>query len=591
MFGADVVYLFMVTALATVGSSDLPPFFSQPRATGLLCTSFEKLENGLVFPTHRQTTPDEWFYEVWKPHLNSAALCHKVRCNGASDATWLHYLHNIPPIARKHSWNKLFMTYGVFKENCKSKGMDGEDVLALFMLVIDLDGIATLKDVAIIAAAFPDCAIIKSTGIQIFMRFAGDYETAIRMLSALATLAVKLCPHLRYDKKCHFRDDGSVANHINHAYRLPWGSCKSDGKEKVLSFLPKSGKIADVCNIFNMHKLEMPPLVVTKDDTLDIKDVAQNPLPTVQKSVPRKKTFSGSEGIKHQEYDVIRQTLTDCILAGMSRTAAENEVASMKWTYHREAYLRRTLHKASLKSAEKSKLPASVAAAIRADMKEINFRLGPTSNKRTWCQKTFTLAAHRAWSFEFLFYQPDITMEEAIAAFFYRAEFKKVRTMSIAAIGEAAVRKDLENLWNKYFHPDLSDNPYVNFQPVSRATLALVLRKARLLGKFKMAVINSLLALSEQQTRAALAVLCAEGKITKDGNNNGRVYRVVQEEKIEEEGYDYRVPAICGSNMCSSIRSGCSGLDNEPTKHDFSPQTRFTEPIKRKIRPPALLRI
>ncbi len=167
------------------------------------------------------------------------------------------------------------------------------------------------------------------------------------------------------------------------------------------------------------------------------------------------------------------------------------------------------------------------------------------------------------------------------------------RTPVIAAIGKAAVVKDLETLWTKYFHPDLEDNPYVNLQPVSRSTLALVLRKARLLGKFKMADIKSLLALSEQQTRAALAVLCADGKILKDGKNNGRVYRAVEEKKkdTEKESYDHRVPAICGSNIGNATRFGSSGLDNEPTRHDFSPQTLFTEPIKRKLRPPALLRI
>jgi len=139
----------------------------------------------------------------------------------------------------------------------------------------------------------------------------------------------------------------------------------------------------------------------------------------------------------------------------------------------------------------------------------------------------------------------------------------------------------------------LADNPYVTFQPVSRSNLALVLRKARLLGKFKMADINKLLALSEQQTRAALAVLCADGKITKKGKNNGRVYRAVEEKKkdTEEESYDHRVPAICGSNRGSSTRSSCSSLDSAPTRHDFTPQNRVMEHIKCKIRPPTLLRI
>lgn len=587
----------MVTGTTTVSSSDLPHFFYPTKDTGIKCSDFEIVVNAIDFPTHRQATADESFYLILKPHLNTALLSHKVRCNGVGKATWLYSIYDIPEHARKHSWNKLFMTYAVFKdkEDCTGSGSDDEDVLQVFMLSIDLDGIATMENVATLRAVFSECVIVMSTGIQILMRFSGDYETGIRMLSALATLAEKLCPNLRYDRRCHFRDDGSVANHRNHPMRLPYGSKKSDGEEKVLCFIPKSGEIADVSHVFNTHDVEMPPLVITQENDEHIKDSPKKLLPkqkTMGSRKKRKNIFRGSEGYKYEEYDKIRQALTDCVLKGMNRAQAENEVASMPWLYHTERYLRRTLHKASLKCIEKSKLPREAVERIRRDTQLLTYRLGPSSLKRLKIQKSFYLGAQRAWAYEFLFYVPSMTREEAIEAFFKWPEFKKVRALSIAAIGEEAVREDLARLWDKFNHRDLIDNPYVNLQPVSRATKALVYRKARLLRKFKMAGIQEQLALSEPQTRTALSKLCEEGKLKKDGNNSGRVYSVVEE---EEEGgclcspFDCRVPAISGMNRGVKSRSDCYGLDTAPTRHDIPHHKRFTEPIKRKIRSPVFL--
>ena len=270
-------------------------------------------------------------------------------------------------------------------------------------------------------------------------------------------------------------------------------------------------------------------------------------------------------------------------------------VIATKWTYHSASYLRRTIHKGSLKSAEGKTLPTAVWQGIRKDMQQLTCRLGPSSLKRVKYQKTPTLQASRAWSFEFLYYQEGITLNEAIEAFFYRKEFEKVRKMSIAAIGEKAVMEDLVRLWNKYYHPDLADNPYFGLSPVSRSTVDLVYRKAQLLGKFKLSAIRKLLALSKSQTRAALSILCESGKLIKDGENSGRVYRVAKINSSNKKRLcDCIVSAMFGSNIDANDKSGMSyrnTWDSPPILHDFSSPIRKSDRGKRENKPQIPLQI
>jgi hypothetical protein len=578
-----------VTPAITATPDELPPFYVAPCINDISAYSSIPLK-GHDFGTHRETRADEWFACVCEELINSGHVTCDTRCNSAGRAPWRYPLHEIPEHAAKYQRNKLFMTYGVFKfkSECTGDGMDHEDIAFDPIRVIDIDGKATIEQLAIIAEKLFNVGLIKSTGIQCFMRSSEDWPTEARMCFAIGCYLETLVHPLYFDRGCHLNKDGSVGNHRNHAFRLPWGSCKPGGVEKVRSWLPHDKKLATVREVFTMLELEMPPLVIRENITsLAINRVIE---PTHRNN---SKKYSESE--KHEEYDRIRQELTDLVVSGTARLDAEKEVAAMKWKYHRPSYLGRTLEKAALKVSDGKRMPDVVWKGILEDMKELTYQLGPYSNKRRNFQKTMALFGARAWSFEFLYYQEGITLPEAIEAFFYRPCFKKVRDMSIKAIGEAAVREDLARLWNKYYHPDLINNPYHGLDDVSKSTLNLVLRHAKQLGTFKIGNICELVNLSKTQTRAALVTLCDEGKLTFIGKNRGRIYRVAKNAIAPEEACDdYRVPAITGiktidnRNSTMSIRNSSESM---PVLHDFTNQYRIPDKPKRNPEPQPHLKI
>ena len=577
------------TSAITATPDELPPFYEAPRVNDISSYSTIPL-NGYDIGTHRETRGDEWFACVCEELINAGHVTYDTRCNGAGRAPWRYPLHEIPKHAQKYSWNKLFMTYGVFKfkSECTGDGMDHEDIAFDPIRVVDIDGKATLKQLAIIAKTVPNAALIKSKGIQCFMRSSEDWPTEARMLFAIGCYIEKLVCPLYFDRGCHLNKDGSVGNQRNHAFRLPWGSCKPHSKEKVRSWLPNDKKLASVREIFTMLKLEMPPLVVRED----IKENAQD---RVIQPASKKNVRKTSESEKHEEYDRIRDALTELVLTGTPRLDAEKAVANMRWKYHRPNYLIRTLKKAALKVSDGKKVPDSVWKGILEDMKELVYQLGPYSNKRRNFQRTMTLFASRAWSFEFLYYQAGITLPEAIEAFFYRPCFQKVRDMSIKAIGEAAVREDLARLWNKFYHPDLANNPYYGFGGVSKATLAQVYKNAKILKTFKLGAIYELVNISKSQTRAALRILCDDGKLTFSGKNRGRLYSVKKAAIVPKEACsDYRVPAITGNKFIrnrSSVTISHNLIDNLPVLHDFTHQYRIPDKPKPVLEPQPPLRI
>ena len=435
----------------------------------------------------------------------------------------------LPKCFVKYAGNKTYFLPAVLKEmkyctpkgkDSTGKGMDHEDVLYDPIRVIDIDikkrqKPATTKHVGILAALLPSSALILSNGCQIYLVSSEPWEIEATMLAVIGRfLASKT--GLVYDASTHLRGNGTAANHRNHPYRAPIGACKNG---KVRSWLPRSGEMASVRNVFNALGLTFPS-----------ENTEESASATSSADTPKKEKgpVSGSMAAQHLEFHKIREALTNLIKNEKLRRAdAEQEILGMKWEHHSRDGLKATLPTVRLIS-DTAALPDEVWASIRADLAELPCQLGPVSTKRWLRQQTKTVRAIRAWAFEGTYYLPSITFEEAMKLFFSDPRFAKIRQLSIAAVGETAVREDLRRCWDTWYYPDYKKNPFKKLALVSKPTLNLVRSKAKKLRKFKMAEIRKeIMRLSVRQIRQALQQLVIDGDLIPSGNTSGKKYEFV----------------------------------------------------------------
>jgi len=455
------------------------------------------------------------------------------------------------------NWKKrvpsLGMTPGVFRDG---EGMDHENIIFDPIRVIDLDrptgsSGATTRQVELLARVVPGTALLKSNGVQMFLRSSESWQEEAPMLAVIGRNLEKMVAPLFYDSTCHLKKDGSPGNHRNHAYRCPWGACDSG---PVRCWLPVAGRLATVREVFNMLALTLPPRKVELDildnsdqqDRLSESDINGGRLEMSRKSrfhtgpcvtpVPQGQgSRAGSFQPNHDEFDKIRQLLGDLLKQGVPRPEAESRISGMPWEFHSRSHLEKILPSVRPKGNGDGKwLSDEEWKKVAADLKELTFRLGPCSNKRAYYQQTRTVRATRAWSFESLFYY-GLTCDEAIAAFMAWKECEKIRQLSIDAIGLEAVIEDLRRCWEQFNTAGYADAPFANLPKVSPRTVALVGRKADGLGKFSLGDLRKGLSLSPTQTRAALGELCKSGRIVPSGKNKGRIYRVVERKEKKEE--------------------------------------------------------
>ena len=413
------------------------------------------------------------------------------------------------------------MMPGVFKirKQCRGKGMRHEDVLFDPVRVIDMDRAkgdtpATLQQVELVAGMLPGAAILRSNGMQVFFRSSEPWEVEAPMLAALGRHLEFFLYPLFYDDCCHLKLDGTPGNHRNHCYRAPWGSCDQG---PVRCWIPETDRLMTVREAFNQLGLDLPAPSVGFVGFSDPEDAEEIPLTVESRKMSTKSTSSrgGSLAPNYEEFDRIRQLLTNLLKQGLSRQEAEAKILAMPWEHHSRDGLKTTLPTVRPKKARPSDsrwLSDGEWATICADLAELPLRLGPCSTKRWLLQKNYSIRATRAWSFEFLFYD-DMNCEEAIASFFKWREFEKIRYLSTTAIGEAAVVEDLRNCWNKFNNPDYLSNPYSNLKKVAKKTVDAVYRIAKQLMTFKMADIKNEVHISATQIRAALNELYDEGKV------------------------------------------------------------------------------
>ena len=587
------------------------------------------------FSTHSQSTPLAWFNSVYKEFLTGVYSSYETRINGAGRASWRILFQDIPAHAEKFSYNKVVMSPCVFRDlepvhlvlgaemmeaaarshmSLSGEPMSPaveraitlqirralqeitatshEDVICDPVRVVDLDcpegsPPATVEQVRILAARLPGVALILSNGIQVFMRSAkrhlvpwepiDQWETEARMLSAIGKKLETFVAPLFYDRSCHLNKDATVGNHRNHMFRAPWGAC-ADGS-KVRSWLPKTKELASVREIFELLGCEMPPLVsrdMEQERSGHIKadvDTHENARAGVKNELRTRNTGSLAES--QDEYQEIRQYLTDLVNAGLSRKDAENEVLLRPWKHYTAPQLKKRFPKMRLiGSGDERRLSDAEWKGIQADLKELTYPLGKVSEKRRWYQKTWTLGANRAWSFEFL-YTYGFTMAESIECFMTWGDFAKIRQLSIEAIGETKVREDLARCWEKFWIENYGENPYANLAPVSKATLARVLLKAKMLGKFTLSEIRKHLTLSATQTRDALGILCSQGKLIALKKNKGRFYLLPALFALSELESAVDISGSNGGKIKETRSSG--------TSRNSAPPRRRITPKKGKV--------
>ena len=506
---------------------------------------------GFSSETIREVSPMEWWTTVMAGILNSPYRSFSSRVNDGSRATLRKPFDSIPSVCMKNLDQKNYYMPGVLrdvpispgrygKKNYERGGQKHEDVLYVPFRVIDLDvpkdkggniigKCATQLHIKFISGLIPGCPMILSNGLQIYLTASEPWSVEALMLAQIGSYLAKVIAgclsELEYDSSTHIKGKGTAADHENHAYRAPWGVGING---IVRCFVGVNGRIPTVREVFDMLGLTLPQV----DEKIEeVKEEEMNdkrgtkPASSTIKGTGRK-SQSGSKAAQTQEFLEICNCLTQLVKgSGLSRADAEREVLGMTWEHHSRSGLSENIGSIKL-FGDGSRIPDKEWNAVCEDLKETLFNLGPVSTKRNLCQRTKTIRALRAWSFEILYYEKDINREEAIEAFFYRQEFATIRRLSICALGEEKVREDLAECWDRWWHPDYRNTPYKKMSDVSPKTLNMVKYWASKLGTFTLAKLKKqMIRFSERQLRSALALLAKDGTVKPIGGNKNRKYQ------------------------------------------------------------------
>lgn len=416
-------------------------------------------------------------------------------------------------------------------------------------VVVDLDvprsqvpRVATDEQIQLGCDLCPDAGLMVANGYQLIFRPSGTWEETIGDLVAIGEfLAGKT--GLIYDRACHVRQDGSAANHKNHANRTGGKAARAGREVYLLAPQNQNQRICTTTEAVKMLGLVSKPATRQANQPAE-RDNKKHPAPSESYSASRLAAshsvgIDGSMAPQRSEWMRVLDLWCEGIYThGRPREAVEQEIAGMRWDHNSGKGTLERLAKLAVYSGtgDGKRLTDEQWAAVCADLKTLTGRVGPTSKKRVKMQKTGTLRANRAWSLEFLYiYKHDpglnMTLAEAIAGFWSWEDYKTIRELSMAALRSVeAVNEDLKRCWDRWSDAVQGD------EDISKRQIAWIFEAARSFKNqfFTRKDIEVASGKSYRMVQRGLKELIAVGKVVQVGKGRSARYHAAGEIPVEQ---------------------------------------------------------
>lgn len=404
-------------------------------------------------------------------------------------------------------------------------GQSDEDVQLIEAVCIDLDAkhqkgkTATTQQIEKVCQLVPNGVITIANGVQVVLRPAHlEWHKNVGDIVALGDYLAK-ATGLEYDAGCQVRKDGTAAAHRNHTFRGPgWAK---QAKQKVIFLSPAAAPIGTTADA--LQKLKLKSVEVRAAEVQEVDEGRKETTPPQSPpdnlySVSRiRDTSTGSMALQKAEYsEILDLWCLGVYDEGKPRKVIEAEICRKKWHHHEAVRLAKSLASLTVYTlSDGTRLSDAQWSSVQKDLEDLKNWIGPRSQRRRSLQRTSTLRANRAWSFEFLYWFKHspiykLTLTEAIAAFWSWPEFQTVREMSMAAFKSAgAVEDDLKRCWDLF-----SDkSTLVSKKAVEEVEIAVLELKR---DSFTRADVGKVLPeMSKKKMQRALAELFKVGKIKK----------------------------------------------------------------------------
>lgn len=161
----------------------------------------------------------------------------------------------------------------------------------------------------------------------------------------------------------------------------------------------------------------------------------------------------GSLSENYSEFSQILKTRVSLMKQGLTRSQAEGRILSMEWEHHTSSQLQVALQQRPAwvgKGRDGKALSEEEFQSLSNDFAlHQNYLISPPPRIQRKLQKTWTLAAHRAWSLNF-FYASKMDAEECVTAFFAWPAFATLRALSLKALPRQAIEDDIRGCWAKF---------------------------------------------------------------------------------------------------------------------------------------------
>jgi hypothetical protein len=353
-------------------------------------------------------------------------------------------------------------------------GQSDSHVTTLDAVVIDLDakhqngGVATEQQVRKIGDMVPSAALVWANGVQVVLRpplpknltnipeadrLHAIWRYSISDLVVLGEFLEKETG-LHYDRGCHVTKDNLPAAHRGHPYRLPGWAKKAS--RPVQLYAPLTIALGTTTDAVNHLGLTTAPIRKSELRAISTPSTTPHNLHGASRSNGSHR-HRGSHDDAHVEYsNILRLWCKGVYKDGKPRAIVEAGLCSTNWTHHTGKHLTKALKCLKVYSGlnDGRRLTADQWKAVQNDLETLQLIIGPCSAKRRRMQRTLTVRASRAWSFEWLYWfkhHYGWALEDCIQAFWNWSQFRTIRELSMAAVGSVQeINEDLQHCWQKW---------------------------------------------------------------------------------------------------------------------------------------------